>query len=57
MEVGELISKGEQGKHLGWHKDVWYLVVVDGTIKSEDKEFGILRSIYPISYSKSHNKT
>jgi len=45
MEVGELISKGRQGKHLGWHKDAWYLVIVNGTTKLDSKEFGILRSV------------
>ena len=45
FEIGQRVSAGEQGVHVGWFGGRWYTVVIKGTKTVSDRSVGILRSV------------
>ena len=52
LAIGERISNGEQGEHMGWVEEDgirgWYRAIVKGEFCHNGKAYGILRTIYEV---------
>lgn len=52
LAIGERISGGEQGEHMGWIDENgitgWYRAIVKGQFDHNGRVYGILRTIYEV---------